>query len=190
MKKICLVWLCAGLILSSAFAQKKGNNYMEEKSEVRIQNVLAKIRRGENVNIAVLGGSITTGYSSNPIEKNSWAARVNSWFTQIAQKKDSKITFFNEGVSGTDSAFAVARVKDHIIKNNIDLVILEFSVNDLWLESQTRNKTYEGVIRQIMNGKETAVLALFINTKDSGLPSQQKDQQPIVDYYHIPFVSW
>ena len=69
MKKVCLVWLCAGLILSSAFAQKKGNNYMEEKSEVRIQNVLAKIRRGENVNIAVLGGSITTGYSSNPIEK-------------------------------------------------------------------------------------------------------------------------
>ena len=28
MKKVCLVWLCAGLILSSAFAQKKGNNYI------------------------------------------------------------------------------------------------------------------------------------------------------------------
>ena len=190
MKKICLMLVCASLTLFSACAQKKGSNYMEEKSEVRIQNVLAKIRRGENVNIAVLGGSITTGYSSNPIEKNSWAARVNAWFDQIAQKSGSKITFFNEGVSGTDSAFAVARVKDHIINNNIDLVILEFSVNDLWLESNTRNKTYEGVIRQIMNGNEIAVLALFINTRDSGLPSQQKEQQPIVDYYHIPFVSW
>ena len=167
---------------------------MCKSGEIRIQNVLAKIRRGESVTIATLGGSITTGYCSNPIGEKSWAAQTKNWFENIANKSGAKINFLNEGVSGTDSAFAVARVQDHIIKNKADLVVLEFSVNDLWLEAAIRNKTYEGVIRQIMNNSETAILALFINIKcdDSGveLPSQQKEQQPICDYYQIPFVSW
>ena len=188
MKKNFL-FLCV-LMASLSFCAAKEVNYMEEKSEVRIQNVLAKIRRGEDVTVAVLGGSITTGYNSNPLEKNSWAAKTGEWFKNLATKNKCKLTFLNEGVSGTDSAFAAARVKDHIINHNVDLVILEFSVNDLWLAPSVRNRTYEGVIRQIMNNSETAVLALFLNTKENGLPGQQSEQQKITDYYHIPFVSW
>ncbi|MBR1639932.1 MAG: SGNH/GDSL hydrolase family protein [Treponema sp.] len=159
--------------------------------EARIQNVLAKIRRGEKVTVAVLGGSITTGYSSNPISSNSWAAKTEEWFKSVCEKSGSSLTFLNEGVSGTDSAFAVARVQDHIIKNKVDLVILEFAVNDQWLDSKTRQRTYEGLIRQIMNNSDTAVLALFVNTRENeSLPSQQYEQQPICEHYHIPFVSW
>lgn len=187
MKKIlCMLTAIIGIGIVTA----KEANYAEEKSEVRIQNVLAKIRHGEPVVIAALGGSITTGYNSNPIEKNSWAAKTAQWFDNLAKENNSKITFLNEGVSGTDSAFAVARTKDHIINNKVDLVILEFSVNDMWLSPSVRNRSYEGVIRQIMNNSETAVLALFLNTNDAGLPGQQKEQQKITEYYHIPYVSW
>lgn len=196
MKKLTIVLMLGLMAVFTTACNKSsaGEKYMNESAEVRIQNVLAKIRRGESVTIAALGGSITTGYNSNPIGQKSWAALTQKWFEKIAAENGAKINFLNEGVSGTDSAFAVARVKDHIINNKADLVILEFSVNDLWLDTNTRNKTYEGVIRQIMNNSETAILALFINVKgdDSGvqLPSQQKEQQPICEYYHIPYVSW
>lgn len=86
MKKNFL-FLCV-LMASLSFCAAKEVNYMEEKSEVRIQNVLAKIRRGEDVTVAVLGGSITTGYNSNPLEKTAglqklanglkiWRQRIN-----------------------------------------------------------------------------------------------------------------
>jgi len=196
MKKsaISLIVLALSLFLFSCNKTGTEEKYMNESAEVRIQNVLAKIRRGESVTVVTLGGSITTGYSSNPINQNSWAAKTQEWFSKLAKESGARLNFLNEGVSGTDSAFAVARVKDHVINNKADLVILEFSVNDLWLDPSTRNKTYEGVIRQIMNNSNTAILALFINILGDGsgvlLPSQQKDQQPICDYYHIPYVSW
>lgn len=188
MKKFIMVLAAAALFMGQLVAA--GDKYMAEKEEVRIQNVMAKIRRGEPVTIAALGGSITTGYASNPISTNSWAGKTEAWFQTICDKSGSKLTFLNEGVSGTDSAFAVARVQDHIIKNNVDLVILEFAVNDQWLDGASRKRTYEGVIRQIMNNSDTAILALFINTLGDNLPGQQYEQQPICEYYHIPFVSW
>lgn len=188
MKKIILCMFTA--LIGIGIVAAKEANYADEKSEVRIQNVLAKIRRGEPVVVAALGGSITTGYSANPIAKNSWAAKTAEWFDNLAKKNNSKIVFLNEGVSGTDSAFAAVRTKNHIIENKADLVILEFSVNDMWLSPSVRNRTYEGVIRQIMNNSETAILALFLNTNDAGLPGQQKEQQKITDYYHVPHVSW
>ncbi len=199
MKKITVV-LVGLLILFTAACEKKSNganakggNYMAESEEVRIQNVLAKIRKGDPVTIITLGGSITTGYSSNPLATNSWAAKTEKYFKNLAGDNKKNVKFMNMGVSGTDSAFAVARCQDHVVKNNPDLVIVEFSVNDLWLDPNTRNRTYEGLIRQIMNNTDTAVLALFINVKKDGttaLASQQAEQQPICEYYHVPYVSW
>ena len=189
MKKIILTIAAFFMLAGNFFAA--GDNYMAEKEDVRIQNVMAKIRRGESVTIASLGGSITTGYSSNPLSVNSWSSKTEAWFKKLCAENGSKLTFLNEGVSGTDSAFAVARIQDHIIANKVDLVILEFAVNDQWLGAETRKRTYEGAIRQIMNNSETAILALFINTRENeSLPSQQAEQQKICEYYHIPFVSW
>ena len=189
MKKIILTIAAFFMLAGNFFAA--GDNYMAEKEDVRIQNVMAKIRRGESVTIASLGGSITTGYSSNPLSVNSWSSKTEAWFKKLCAENGSKLTFLNEGVSGTDSAFAVARIQDHIIANKVDLVILEFAVNDQWLGAETRKRTYEGAIRQIMNNSETAILALFINTRENeGFPGQQYEQQPICQYYHIPFVSW
>jgi len=93
-------------------------------------------------------------------------------------------------VSGTDSAFAAVRLKDHVTAFKPDLVILEYAMNDQWLDPKVRRRTYEGVIRRIMDGTDCAVLALFVNERKPPYPGQQYEQQPICGYYHIPFVSW
>lgn len=157
---------------------------------MRIENIIKKIKLGQNITVAVLGGSITTGYSSSPILEKSWAALTNNYLQKIAKKHNSKITFLNEGVSGTDSAFALARINEHILQNNVDLVILEFAMNDQWLEEKTKNRSYEAAIRKIMNNTNIAILSLFVNERKYPFSSQQKEQEKICNYYNIPFVSW
>jgi lysophospholipase L1-like esterase len=165
-------------------------SFMNEKQEVRIPYALAKLRRGEPLTVITLGGSITTGFASNPITENSWAALTGRWFKEKALSTGSCLHYMNEGVSGTDSAFAAVRVKDHVTAYNPDLVILEFAMNDQWLDPKVRRRTYEGVIRQIMDGTDCAILALFVNERNPPFPGQQYEQQPVCGYYHIPFVSW
>lgn len=156
----------------------------------RIQNAMAKIKRGEKVRIAVLGGSITTGYAANPIKEKSWAALTADWLKNLADKHGSSLIFENEGVSGTDSAFAAARLQNHILDKDFDLMILEFAMNDQWLQKEVRQRSYEGIIRRILSNSNTAILSLFVNEKKAPFPSQQAEQQVICEYYGIPFVSW
>ena len=66
--------------------QKEENKMIKEKEYVRLQNVMNKIKKGENVTIAAFGGSITTGYNSSPINKNSWAAITGQWFKDKAEE--------------------------------------------------------------------------------------------------------
>lgn len=163
---------------------------MQEQENARIQNVMAKIRRGEEVHIASFGGSITTGYNSSPITEKSWSALVGQWWKQKGAECNATVKYMNEGVSGTDSAFGAVRVKDHLINNKVDLVILEFAMNDQWLETTVRRRSYEGIIRQIEDNSPRGILALFVNERAAPQKGQQYEQQPICEYYHIPFVSW
>ncbi len=194
MKKIILLLTVGVLILTPMFSKskssKKGDEYMNENENVRIQNVMAKIRRGEDVQVVALGGSITTGFNANPTKTNGWAGLFGRYLSEFAEEYDCNLRFANEGVSGTDSAFGVARLEDHVLKLNPDLVIIEYAMNDQWLQPEVRQRTYEGIIRRIMNNTNTAVLALFVNERKSPYPSNQTEQQKICEYYHIPYMSW
>jgi len=186
--KRLLIFVFSVFLAGNVFAS--GDGYMIENENVRIQNVLAKIRRGEQVTVAALGGSITTGFNSNPINTNSWAASTGKYLKKLAAENGGSVQFYNRGVSGTDSAFGIVRLEDHILSLKPDLVILEYAMNDQWLDSSVRMKTYEGIIRNIMNNTDTAVLALFVNERNAPYKSNQAEQEKLCKYYHIPYVSW
>lgn len=188
MKKLLITFLILTGMIFSTFA--KDDNSMKENELTRIQNVMAKIRRGEDVKVVSLGGSITTGFSASPANTKGWAGLTGSWLKNLAKENNCKLTFANQGVSGTDSAFAVARLQDHVISLNPDLLILEFAMNDQWLETKVRQRTYEGIIRKVMNNTDTAILALFVNERKAPYPSNQAEQEKICEYYNIPYVSW
>ena len=191
MKRLLRTVIAAGIALAFCTgAYAEGVDFMNEQENARIENVMAKIRRGEEVRIATFGGSITTGYAANPIKENSWSALVGQWWKQKAAECNATVKYMNEGVSGTDSAFGAVRVQDHLLKNKVDLVILEFAMNDQWLEKDVRKRSYEGVIRQIEDNSERGILALYVNERYAPQKGQQFEQQPICEYYHIPFVSW
>lgn len=68
----------------------------------RLRAVIAKARRGEEICVAAIGGSITAGYflqTKDP--KNRYIAKVAEWFTQTFPA--AKVTFVNAGIGGTNS---------------------------------------------------------------------------------------
>ncbi|MBP5569044.1 MAG: hypothetical protein J6X54_07460 [Treponema sp.] len=178
-----------------AYVQKLAADKITEfiKNELyyeRIKTVFKKIKDGKKVTVATLGGSITTGYASNPLEKNSWASLTSNWFKELCSKYNAPFDFINMGVSGTDSAFGAVRVDEHIIQKKADLVILEFAVNDLWLSPEVRKNSYEGILRKILANTDAAVFALFVNLKNYPYENNQVEQKKICDYYKIPYLSW
>lgn len=165
-------------------------DFMSESKDVRLQNFLAKIRRGEDVTVVALGGSITTGFAAKTPGKEGWAGLVGEYLRNLADENGSKLTYYNRGVSGTDSAFAIARLQDHVISVKPDLLLLEFAMNDQWLDPKVRERTYEAIIRNTLKNSDTAILVLFVNERKSPYSSAQAVQKPICDYYHLPYVSW
>lgn len=185
MKKAFGIILIIISIATKLFAS--GEN---EMNNARMNNFFNKIKNEETVTVVTLGGSITTGFNSNPISVNSWAAQTGKWLEDLGKKNNCKVNFYNRGVSGTDSAFGVARLEDHVLALNPDFVIIEYAMNDQWLDGKVRKRTYESIVRRILKETDAAILALFVNEKNPPYPSNQLEQEEICKYYNIPYVSW
>ena len=188
---LTLVLLCSFMHLSVFAAETSlGDSYMNEKENVRLENFFAKIRRGQEVNVVALGGSITTGFAAKNPALQGWAGLTGEWIKKLGSQNGAKVNFYNRGVSGTDSAFAVARFDDHVQALKPDLVLLEYAMNDQWLDKSVRQRTYESIVRRVLASSDCAILVLFVNERQAPYPSNQAEQQKICEYYHVPFVSW
>jgi len=150
----------------------------------RIFNVMAKARRGENITIGVLGGSITQGYAASS-EANRWANLMTDWWKATFPK--SKVTLVNAGFGGTGSDIGAFRVKTDLLKFKPDFVVVEFSVNDV--EGIFCSQTMEGLLRQILNDKNYPGVMMLILKEVSG-KTALKSHKPVAEYYKIPVVSF
>ena len=178
------------LLCMSAFLFAGEEKTKKENMNLRMENFFAKIKRGEKVKVAAIGGSITTGFSASPVSSKCWAGLTGQWLKTLAAENGADLTFYNRGVSGTDSAFGIARLESHILSLKPDLVIVEYAMNDQWLDAKVRKRTYETIIRRILSDSDTAVLALFVNEKNPPYNSNQAEQEKICKYYDVPYVSW
>lgn len=192
MKKVCVFLMVIGLMMAIQ-AQEKQTQTMGPNIETsceRLCSVMKVLKSGGDITVTALGGSITTGYAATSPLQKGWAGLVGFWFQEKAKESGGKVIYYNAGVSGTDSAFAAARLEDHILKKNVDLVFLEFAMNDQWLSARVRKRSYEGIIRAMLKDSNRAILALFLNEKLPPYRSNQSEQEIICKHYSIPFVSW
>lgn len=60
---------------SPAYREMIGRSFLSGGSNCRVKRVLEKLRRGENVTLAYLGGSITQGAGAVPIQEMCYARR-------------------------------------------------------------------------------------------------------------------
>ena len=152
----------------------------------RLAAVMAKARRGEEICVAAIGGSITAGGLQTKDPKNRYIARVADWFTQTFPK--AKVRFVNAGIGGTNSLYGAMRVQRDVLSKKPDFVIVEYAVNDnhpvpmFW-------GSYEGVLRQILREpQQPAVVQLFFMQRKG--ENAQETQHMLGRHYDLPMVSF
>lgn len=155
-------------------------------SNGRIQKVFAKLEAGETVNIGMIGGSITEGAGASKITE-SYADQVIAKLS--AKYPKAKINYVNAGIGGTPSALGVMRWQRDLwdkVDGNLDLLLIEFSVND-WQEC-TGGRAYESMIKQALDSSDdTAVALLFAVFKSRW--NMQDTYIPIGEAYGLPMIS-
>lgn len=139
-------------------------------ADSRLQAVMKKIEAGEPVTMAVVGGSITTGYAAQPPRERGWAAL-------LAKSLGPRVKLVNAGVSGTDSAAAVQRLQAQVLDAEPDLVITEFGVNDEWLDPAVRGSSYEALLRRLLGARKPPAVVVLALTQQGNQPRTAPDLQ-------------
>lgn len=148
----------------------------------RLQRVFAKARRGEQITLGVIGGSITEG-SLATVPARSYVARLRAWWSDTFPR--SEIRLVNAGISGTGSLYGAFRAQRDLLEAKPDLVVIEFAVNDASADAPA----YEGLVRQILaRPNAPALLLLFMMWEGGG--NLQEMQAPIGAHYRLPMVSF
>ena len=157
------------------------NAVVNEGNPARLARVMEKAARGEKINVATLGGSITEGYYS--MNANTcYAGRMAAWWRENFPQ--SKIAFYNMGIAGTTSVLGVHRLKEDILDKNIDFLIVEFAVNDY----ETMTEYYENIIRRVLAEDNDMAVMMAVSTTESKW-TRQKEQLPIAVAYQVPMIS-
>jgi len=161
----------------------KGNNK-------RLKGVIEKAKRGEDVTIAFIGGSITEGAGANPPYTNCYAYQTYLRFKEMFGQGDGEhIHFVKAGVGGTPSQLGVIRYERDVLRDGTvepDIVIVEFAVND-W-DDETKGVSYESLVLKILSAENNPVVILLFCVFESDWNLQDR-LAPVGWHYDLPMVS-
>lgn len=157
-------------ITSQAYKNMIGRSLVQLGNVARLKRAIDKARRGEEVTLAYIGGSITQGAGAIPIHTNCYAYQSFQAFTRkfAPIKEDgtqdtSHIRFVKAGVGGTPSELGMIRFERDILRDgriSPDIVVVEFAVNDEG--DETRGICYDSLVRKILSlPDQPAVILLF-----------------------------
>ena len=163
---------------------------MQTGNNVRLKAAMEKARKGEDVTIAFIGGSITQGAGAIPINTQCYAYKTFEGFCkQMGKTTEENIHFIKAGVGGTPSEFGMLRYERDVLREGAvepDIVVVEFAVNDEG--DETKGECYDSLVRKIYNSPNSpAVILLFaVFANDWNL---QDRLSPVGKAYDLPMVS-
>ncbi|MFG6468849.1 GDSL-type esterase/lipase family protein [Roseateles sp. BYS87W] len=148
--------------------------------DTRLQALWQRLDAGQPVTVATVGGSITTGYAAQPPREQGWAA-------QLARALGPQVRLVNAGVSGTDSAAAVHRLQTQVLDAAPDLVVVEFGVNDPWLDPAVRGSSFEALLRRLLQASKPPAVVVLGLTQQGNQPRDAVDVQlQLAAHYALP----
>ena len=113
---------------------------------IRVRRPLARtaaaLARG-HITLGFLGGSITDAKTGT-----RWPEPFVAWLT--ATYRAVRFTIENAALGATGSDLAVFRCQRDILTHGCDLVFVEYAVNDFDQPTARRNRTREGLLRQLL----------------------------------------
>ena len=190
---------------------RRSMSYKEVNNSIRYQTphpyhmkrLAYKALRGEDINLAVLGGSITAGatlYKTKDDGKIYFKAFAEWWNKVFGTVTKSRLRYKNYGIGATGSDFYAYCLQNYLSPNNTDLVIWELSANDyhrfdnrdvpptMPLELLIRN------IRRLHSAPAIFAVHFFRGQdyiKEGDCNNLEGDgANYILKYYEVPAVSW
>lgn len=177
-------------IFSTTFIQAEEIPIIEMGSR-GVSNFIAKMEKERTAHVAFLGGSITqkaTGHSG----------KVADWLKE--NWSDVDFTFTNAGLSSTCSVSGAFRFeRDILSKGTVDLLIVEFAVNDdqdAGHDARTATRGLEGILQQYFraNPKGDVISVQFVNPeilkkKENGEEAiSVAAHKKVARHYDVPIV--
>lgn len=152
----------------------------------------SKLLRGEAAIVAYLGGSITEGAGASSQDETSWRALNGQFLSE--RYKDSRFTFINAGVGGTNSTFGAHRLQAHALSQGaVDLLFVEFSVND-GEDREESLRGMEGIVRQCRRVSPQTELCFVYTAADKNLadelPFNIAVHEEVAEHYGISSVNF
>jgi len=143
-----------------------------------------KIQEGD-LTVGFIGGSIT---DARP--RHNWPEPVIGWLAE--QYPNTRISVENAAIGATGSELAVFRAKRDLIDKDCDLVFIEYAVNDENEPSMKRNRTREGLIRQLLAAGQRDVIIVYTysqpmyDSMHAGLvPDTISEFERIAEHYRL-----
>jgi len=158
-----------------------GNNY-------RMKAAIEKTRRGENVTIAYIGGSITEGYNAS-VPDRCFARRSVDTFRELFAKDGKNVSYLNAGMAGTPSTLGMIRYKRDVLdrlKALPDIVFVEFAVNDG--DDPTNGAAFESLVLDILGAKNHPAVVLVFGVFKSRW-NLEDALVPVGERYGLPMIS-
>lgn len=159
-------------------------------NNARLKTALEKAKKGEEITIAFIGGSITQGAGAVPINTQCYAYQTFEGLCRLAGKGvDENIHFIKAGVGGTPSELGMIRYERDVLRDGTvtpDIVVVEFAVNDEG--DETKGECYDSLVRKILKAEnKPAVILLFSVFADDW--NLQERLGVVGERYHLPMVS-
>ena len=154
-------------------------------NRVRLANKLESFKNGGDFTIGYLGGSCTAG-SGASAEQFRYVNRVTEYLREAYP--NSTFTMVNAGIGATGSLIGVHRMPNDILSHNVDLLFVEYSVNDSETD-ESAMAAYESILYRAWNHEsQPAIITLsFINQLHQ---SAQHGHYAIAEHYDIPMISF
>lgn len=150
----------------------------------KLRQTQLKIQAG-CLTVGFIGGSIT---DARP--HHNWPEPVIAWLTE--EFSETRITVENAAIGATGSDLAVFRAKRDLIDTRCDLVFIEYAVNDEDEPTLKRNRSREGLIRQLLaDGHRDVVIvytysqSMYDSIQDGLVPDTISEFERLADHYHI-----
>lgn len=150
----------------------------------RLASCMDRARRGQELTIGFLGGSITQGSLAEK-EENTYAYRVYTWWKKTFP--GAEFHYVNAGIGGTTSHYGAARAVTDLLMYQPDFVVVDFSVNDT--PDLFFQETYEGLIRRVLCWNSSPAVVLLGNVYyDMGVTAQEY-HSAVGRRYGLPYIS-
>ncbi|MFG0265248.1 MAG: GDSL-type esterase/lipase family protein, partial [Rhodopirellula sp. JB055] len=151
-----------------------------------LPNFIAKVKAGESVRVAYLGGSITAA--------PGWRIQSREWLQE--QFPNATVNEIRAAIGGTGSNLGVFRLQRDALRHDPDLLFVEFAVNDGGTAPERIHRSMEGIIRQTWAANPatdicfvyTLTQPMLSDLKAGKMPRAASAMEDLADHYSIPSI--